>query len=226
MAERPAGLRAVLFDLDGTLLDTLADLADSMNAVLRGRGFPEHPRDSYRFFIGDGVPTLVRRALPPPAAADPELAEAAVLEYHREYSRRWDAATHPYAGIPELLAELARRGLPMAVLSNKPDRFTRTCTERFFPDIRFASVEGQRQDRPHKPDPTGALEAARRMGVEAAEVLYVGDSSVDMLTARAAGMFPLGVSWGFRPRAELLAHGARAIAEKPPDMLIYIESGA
>lgn len=224
MAKKPAGLRAVLFDLDGTLLDTLTDLADSMNAVLRGRGFPEHPRDSYRFFIGDGVPTLVRRALPPAAAADDELAEAAVLEYHREYGRRWDAATRPYPGIAELLWELTRRGLPMAVLSNKPDRFTSTCTDRFFPGIRFAHVEGQRPDRPHKPDPAGAFEAARRMGVKPAEVLYVGDSSVDMRTARAAGMFPLGVSWGFRPRAELLEHGALSIVDEPGELSAFLES--
>ena len=151
---------AVLFDLDGTLLDTLEDLADSTNAALRAQGFPEHPLAAYRYFIGDGVENLVRRALPPErldAASVARLAEA----MRGEYFVRWAVKTRPFPAIPELLDALTARGLPMAVLSNKPDNFTRLCVLRLLPRWRFEVVLGADAGMPKKPDPAAARRSPR-----------------------------------------------------------------
>ena len=209
---------AVVFDLDGTLLDTLDDLADSMNAVLTGRGWPTHPARAYRYFVGDGMPTLVRRALPIGRRDAATVAEA--LEAMRaEYDRRWDARTRIYDGVAELLDELAGRALPLAVLSNKPDEFTRLTVGKLLPRWSFAAVQGLRDDVPRKPDPAGARLMAATQGWDPKRCLYVGDSSTDMVTARRAGMFAVGATWGFRDREELVASGAQAVAEAPGRVL-------
>jgi phosphoglycolate phosphatase len=210
--------QAVLFDLDGTLLDTLTDLADAANHALRSLGFPEHPRERFRYFIGDGVETLIQRVLPTGRCDTATMIDCGRL-MRDEYGKNWAATTRPYAEIPELLDALTARGIPMAVLSNKPDEFTRLCVARLLPGWRFAAVLGAGPSLPKKPDPAGAREIARRLGVAAGEVVYLGDTNTDMQTAVAAGMFPAGALWGFRTADELSASGAKLLVKRPLDLL-------
>lgn len=217
--------RAVLFDLDGTLLDTLEDLCDSMNSALHGLGFPPHPKDSYRFMVGDGVDTLARRVLPPERRDDDEVWKALVAAMREEYGRRWDKKTHPYAGIPELLDDLAARGVKMAVLSNKPNDFTLLNVGRFFKRDIFSAVSGAKHEVPKKPDPSAALAMANELGILPERWLYLGDTSTDIQTALRAGMTPLGALWGFRPAEELADAGAKALLEHPSQLLDHIDPG-
>lgn len=209
-----ARFQAVLFDLDGTLLDTLADLANSMNAVLERSGYPTHPVDAYRHFVGDGMEVLVRRVLPEGARTE-EIVATCLADMRAEYGRRWAETTRLYPGVAELLDGVAARGVPMVVLSNKPDEFTRLTVAQLLAPWHFAVVRGMGPDTPAKPDPTGALAVAASVGVAPEAVLYLGDTATDMQTAVAAGMFALGVSWGFRDRAELEANGARQVIDAP-----------
>jgi phosphoglycolate phosphatase len=206
---------AVIFDLDGTLLDTIDDLADAMNAVLERNGFPLHPVAAYKQFVGDGVEPLVRRALP----EDAEGHVAVCMEEMRvEYGRRCFDKTRPYDGITNLLADLKARQIPMAVLSNKPDEATQRVVDRYFEAGTFAIVRGAREGTPLKPDPRGALEIARDWGLCPAEIVYIGDTNTDMRTAVAAGMTPVGALWGFRSEQELRAHGAAHLCAAPQDV--------
>jgi phosphoglycolate phosphatase len=213
---------AVLFDLDGTLLDTLDDLADASNAALDRLGFPPHPVASYKYFIGDGVESLVRRALPPEACNEATVVRCATM-MREEYGRRWADKTRPYAGIPELLDALAVRGTPMAVLSNKPDEFTRLCVAQLLPKWRFAVILGAQASLPKKPDPAGAVLGAAQLRLAPADMLYLGDTNTDMQTAVAAGMFPAGALWGFRTADELTAQGARVLLRTPIELLKLLE---
>ncbi len=210
--------RAVLFDLDGTLLDTLEDLADSMNEALAGLGHPPHPTDAYRRFVGDGLETLVERALPAPARSAESIDQGrrAMLEV---YGRRWNEKTRPYAGVDLLLDGLFERGVQVAIFSNKPDDFTRLAVEAFLGRWPFQAVRGVGPDTPKKPDPTGALAIAEALGVLPAAWLYCGDTNTDMWTATAAGMKAVGVLWGFRPAEELERAGASALVDRPEAIL-------
>lgn len=213
--------KAVLFDLDGTLLDTLDDLADSMNASLRRFGFPPNTVDTYRYLVGDGVMNLVSRALPADHRDEATINEVVSAQWE-EYSRNWANKTRPYEGIPELLDALQERGVVMCVLSNKPDDFTRLVVQKFLSKWKFAVVRGQDEDTPIKPDPSAANQIALRLGIANTKFLYVGDSNTDMRTANAAGMFAVGASWGFRRRDELLAAGAKALIEQPRELLTLL----
>ena len=215
--------KAALFDLDGTLLDTLQDLADSTNAVLERHGLPTHPVEPFRHFVGNGARTLIERVLPEDRRSD-ELIDQCVAEMRREYTERWAATTKPYDGVDEMLDGLARLGLPMAVLSNKPDDFTKIMVEKLLPKWRFAVVQGAVPDVPLKPDPAAALGVAKTMGVLPADFVYIGDTGTDMRTARGAGMFSVGVLWGFRDAAELTENGAEVMIENPRE-LIDVVSG-
>ncbi|MEX2579076.1 MAG: HAD family hydrolase [Verrucomicrobiales bacterium] len=218
--------RAVIFDLDGTLLDTLRDLADSGNAVLQGRGFPGHDLDAYRGFVGSGMEELVRAIFPGEHRPVSEEAVAeALAEYRGHYASRWRNTTAPYPGIPALLDELAAKGVPVGVLSNKAHDFTVKCVEAFLGDWTWDMVLGQREGTTRKPDPSGALEVASALGVAPENCFFVGDSDVDMLTARNAGMRVVGVDWGFRSREELLEAGAETILETPADLLEMVQAG-
>jgi phosphoglycolate phosphatase len=208
----------VLFDLDGTLLDTIDDLADSMNAVLSAMGLAQHEVPAYKRFVGDGVVILAQRALPE-GRRDERAVRQAVQLMREEYSRRWDRKTRPYDGIPELLDALAARGVKLAVLSNKPDDFTRLCVERFLGKWTFAAVQGIDESVRKKPDPSGALAIARKLNIPPADFIYLGDTNTDMQTAVAAGMRPVGALWGFRQADELLAAGAKALVNRPLDLL-------
>jgi phosphoglycolate phosphatase len=209
---------AVLFDLDGTLLDTLGDLADSMNAALERLGYPPHPPAAYCYFVGEGVEILAFRALPEAHRAPTDVARC-VGVMAEEYATRCLVRTRPYPGIPALLDALAARGIKTAVLSNKPDRFTQELVAKALASWRFAAVRGALPGAPVKPDPTAARELAEKLAVPPGEFLYLGDTGVDMQTAVAAGMYPVGVRWGFRPAEELLAGGARTLLARPEELL-------
>ena len=215
---------AVLFDLDGTLLDTLEDLADATNAALASLGHPAHPLDAYRYFVGDGVETLMRRALPAGAAADPPQLKHAVDLQRREYAARWTAKTRPYPGVNELLANLERHGIPMAILSNKPDPAVAEVVRHFFPAVRFEITRGARPGVPVKPDPGAALQVAAEMRIEPAAFLYLGDTNTDMRTALAAGMLAVGALWGFRTAHELEESGAARLVAEPREVLDLLTS--
>jgi phosphoglycolate phosphatase len=212
------GISAVVFDLDGTLLDTLRDIAEAANHVLRDSGYPVQPVDAYRYFVGDGVRVLFQRALPE-QHRDPATVEACADGFRQAYHRLWNVHTRPYAGVDELLQSIVAIPLSMAVLSNKPHAFTELCVAEFFPRDDFGVVLGQREGVPQKPDPTGAMEIATRLSLPPERIVFVGDTAVDMQTALAAGMVPVGVRWGFRPEQELIEAGARTVIGEPAELL-------
>jgi len=214
----------IIFDLDGTLLNTLEDLADSVNSVLSRKGWPEHPIGAYRYFVGDGLPMLIRRALPQ-EVMDQLVIDELILEVRREYSRRWARKTAPYPGVLMALENLADKGALMAVLSNKPHEATCKMVDHFFPGSYFILVRGALPGKAVKPDPGPAMDIARSMGLDVRQVYLLGDSNVDMYTAGAAGMIGLGAAWGFRDREELLQAGAHHILENPLDLLEFFETG-
>jgi phosphoglycolate phosphatase len=215
--------RAVLFDLDGTLLNTLDDLADSANGALRRLGFPEHPVEAYKHFIGDGIENLVRRAVPEDCRDAATLAQCMELT-RQQYAERWAEKTRPYKGIADLLDALTVRRVPTAVLSNKPDGFTRLCVERLLAGWRFEVVLGACPSLPRKPDPAGACQIAQHLELRPEEIIYLGDTATDMQTAVAAGMFPVGALWGFRTGEELTAHGARVLLQAPLELLEILDA--
>ena len=208
---------AAIFDLDGTLLDTLDDLADSANEALATAGLPTHPVDAYRTFVGEGINTLVQRIVP--QGGNDETVSRVLALYREAYGRRWNNKTRPYHGMTDMLQALGALHVKLAVLSNKPQKFTELCMAHHLPDYPFAMVLGQRDHVPRKPDPAAAFEIAEAFGVPPGEVIFVGDTKTDMDTARAAGMRPIGVSWGFRPVEELKAHGAERIIDHPSELL-------
>jgi len=210
--------QAVIFDLDGTLLDTLADLADSANAALGRLGFSPHPIDSYRYFVGEGRDVLAERALPPASRSQENVASVAT-GITEEYRRRWADKTTPYPQIPSMLDKLQELELQMAVLSNKPQDFVELAVDRFLGRWSFDAVLGHNTEIPLKPDPAGALHIARLLAIEPARFVYVGDTNVDMFTANSAGMFAVGAMWGFRSADELQRSGAKVIIDKPTDLL-------
>jgi phosphoglycolate phosphatase len=210
--------KGVVFDFDGTLLDTLRDLAESVNSVLSRSGFPEHSLQEYRHFVGDGVEELTRRVLPV-GHRDETTISKTMAGVREEYRGRWPDHTRPYEGIPELLDALTARGIRMAIVTNKPDDSTRAMAAKLLPRWKFDVIVGATADLPRKPDPEGALEAARRLGVPPAAILYLGDSDIDMKTANAAGMYAVGALWGFRTADELIRNGTNALIRKPLELL-------
>jgi phosphoglycolate phosphatase len=212
----------VIFDLDGTLLDSLEDIADSANLVLAERGHPVHAVDAYKYFVGDGAPTLIHRILPEQCRTEEE--EAVCLQRYREvYAVRWNLKTAPYPGITAMLGAMAARGIRLGVLSNKPHDATEECVQGFLCDVRFHIVQGQTSDYPRKPDPAGALALARAFGLAPKECMYVGDTATDMQTAVRAGMNPVGVLWGFRQAEELTLNGAKRLVAHPSELIPLLE---
>lgn len=209
---------AVIFDLDGTLIDSLEDIADAANAVLSEQGRAMVPVDAYRTLVGDGVAVLMERLLPE-TVSDATLRRACLDGFNRHYEEHWNKSSKPYEGIVELLQSLAGHGMAMAVLSNKPEAFTRRCVDFFFPEIPFAAVVGQSERFPKKPDPSSCWWIARTLGVSADRIAYVGDTNTDMKTAVAAGFFAMGVGWGFRSSGELYHSGARVVYDRPQALL-------
>ncbi len=216
------GFQAIIFDLDGTLLDTLADIGDSVNLMLAEYGFPGHTTDDYRRFIGNGIRMLVTRAMPI-AGRSEEIVDACVRRARELYWENWNRKTRPYEGITELLDHLKTKGLPLAVLSNKPHDFTVRYVKTYFDQWDFKVVMGQSDHFPVKPDPASALDIARQMGLSPETFLFVGDSAVDMKTAGAAGMHAVGVSWGFKGPKELRENGCRTLVDHPLEILPLLE---
>jgi phosphoglycolate phosphatase len=209
-------LRAAVFDLDGTLLNSLGDIALAMNHALAHHGLPTHPLPDYRHFVGEGVRVLVARAVP---AGREDQHEAVLATYRAFYAEHMLDNTRPYPGIPEVLARLEAEGVKLAVLSNKPDGATRRLVAALLPQVPFGAVYGERPGVPRKPDPTAALGVAAELGVAPGDCAFIGDTAVDMGTARAAGMYGVGVTWGFRDVEELQSHGARALAHTADELL-------
>ncbi len=210
--------KAIIFDLDGTLLDTLKDLAFSVNAVLKQKGLKEHPVDAYRYFVGDGIDELVRRAFSDHAIDSPHF-PALVKEVKAEYRKRWADHTRPYPGVAEMLDFFEENKIPKAIFSNKPQEFTTLTVDTLLPGWSFIAVSGIREGTPRKPDPAGALKIAEKMGLEPEKIVYLGDTNTDMKTAVAGKFYPVGALWGFRPAEELLEGGAQMLAEKPQDLI-------
>lgn len=214
-------MKAVLFDLDGTLTNTLQDIANAMNHALRLHHLQEFPLDDYRYLVGNGAKILAERAVRDRL----ELREAVQADYQAYYETHNQVTTKPYDGVPEMLAALHHLGYRLCVLSNKPHADTVHVVAHYFPQIDFEVVRGQQEGVPVKPDPTGALAIARQMQLDPDEFFYLGDTSVDMTCACNAGMHPIGVLWGFRDEAELRASGAERIIAAPSDMLAIAREG-
>lgn len=210
--------KAILFDLDGTLLDTIEDLTDSMNMVLNRLGLPGHTVETCKRFVGDGVEMFALRALPETHRDDASVARCAA-DMREVYRKRWSLKTRPYDGIPDLLDGLTQHNLRMAVLSNKPDDSTKEMVAELLSKWRFDPVVGARSSVPKKPAPTGALEISRYLDLPPEKFLYLGDTGTDMKTARAAGMFAVGVLWGFRTADELATSGAEVLIKHPAEAL-------
>lgn len=207
--------KRAIFDLDGTLVDSLRDIADAMDHVLDELGLPRRSHAEYERFVGDGARMLVRRALPDRA----DLEDTALASFRARYFARLIVHTRPYDGVEALLGALADRAIPTAVLSNKPHAATQAIVRQLFPAHPFVEVLGHRDDHPRKPDPASAFELARALGLSPSSILFVGDTPVDVETARAAGMIPVGVLWGMRARAELEGAGAAHLIAEPMELL-------
>ena len=214
---------AVIFDLDGTLIDSIEDLADSMNTVLENLGYPVHDTESYRYMVGDGVRSLAERALTG-TVRDETTIELCLDKFKEEYTARWATKTHAYEGIPDLLDELETRQIRMNILSNKVDHFTKLTVSRFFPRHKFDYVMGADPSLPKKPDPAGALLIANKLGIPPQQFLFLGDTNTDMMTAVAAGMFPVGAIWGFRAEKELYESGASKVITHPRELLPFFDA--
>lgn len=214
---------AVIFDLDGTLINSLDDLADSCNEMLSAFGFPIHEIEPYRYFVGNGVRKLVERALPKEKSEDQEFVEKALAKFREIYNGRVLNKTRAYTGVRETLTKLQTKEIPVAVCTNKPTDAALTIINILFEPETFNMVIGDRKGYPKKPDPTNVLYIAEQWGIKPENIAYVGDSSVDMQVAVNAGMLPVGVMWGFRDKEELLEHGAQILLEKPTDLLFEVQ---
>ena len=210
--------KAVCFDLDGTLLDTLDDLAYCTNKVLSERGFPIHPVDEFRHFVGDGVKMLMIRALPEEARDETLIGECR-KDFETIYRECWNRQTVPYHGISELLDSLTKLELKLAVLSNKPHEFTVLTVNHLLQSWNFDVILGQREKIPKKPDPAGVLEICQKLGLTSEKIIYLGDTATDMKTAFSSGCYPVGVLWGFRNEKELKDNGALQVIKNPLDLL-------
>ena len=213
--------RAVLFDLDGTLLNTLEDVAGAVNQGLAKLGFPQHAVADYKNLIGEGRDILALRALPE-NDRNAENGKKLLDLINDYYAIHWADNTRPYPGIPELLDALTEKKIKMAVLSNKADDLTKMCVAKLLRRWQFEVVAGSRPSVPNKPNPAGTLQLAQRMGIRPADFVYLGDSDIDMKTAVGAGMYPVGAGWGFRSEQELLGAGAQAVIKEPEELLKYL----
>ncbi len=213
-------VKAVIFDLDGTLLNTYEDLANAVNFALNRRGFVVHDKEKYKYFCGNGTDVMITRALPENSRNEQTLKAVREL-YFDFYDKHSGECTRPYDGITDTLSALKERGIRLAVVSNKIDFMTKSVVKKYFGDI-FDFVTGQCDGIIPKPDPNMAFKAMEIMGVDSSECIFVGDTGVDALTGKNAGIFTVGVLWGFRDEAELLENGASAIISRPEELLNYV----
>lgn len=214
-------IKGVIFDLDGTLADTLPDLGSAMNAMLCQFGFPQRTREEHRLAICYGSREFVRLSLPEGARED-SLIDSALSVYKKCYLAACTVQTRPYEGVSEMLRSLVQKGIPVAVQTNKPMPLAKAVVEKYFTDIAFTAVIGHEEGRPTKPDPTAALLIAEKMGLAAGEIAFVGDSDVDMQTARNAGMQPVGVTWGYRDADTLCRDGQVPLFGRAEELEAYL----
>lgn len=214
--------KSIIFDLDGTLINSLNDIALSMNQVLKSNRFNEHPIEKYNYFVGDGALILVKNALP--KNSDDKLVNKLLKEFITIYDNKIHNNTKPYDGIYELLDKLEIENIKKGVLSNKPHKFTLQYVNSLFSKYNFQEVHGQKDQVPKKPDPTMALNINKIFGTSLKNSFFVGDTSTDMKTAKNAGMIAIGVAWGFRPIEELIEFGADFIAHTPMDIYEYVKN--
>ena len=218
-------IKAVIFDLDGTLLNTLDDLADSVNYILKKHNYPIRSVSEIRAFVGNGALNLIKRSLPG-CITDERIILPLLHEYNEYYGNHCAVKTDLYPGIKVMLTSLSRLGIKMAVVSNKPDRYTKDIVAQYFDDSLFSYVTGNVEGVKHKPDPTAVFNAMDKLHVNADECIYIGDSGVDMQTAENAGIFSIGVLWGFRDKDDLINHNARLIVNTPNEIFDYIKRTA
>ncbi len=216
--------KLVLFDLDGTLINSIDDLADSTNYALQQCGLPLHTVDEYKYFVGNSVDPLIRRALPEEEKENQELFDRVKKIYLSYYAAHSKDKTRPYPGISDLLSRCNKAGVLVAVVSNKPDDITADVVRYYFPQIHFAATMGPKEGIPKKPDPAGVREVLRITGIALEDALYVGDTWVDMQTAQNSGVQSCGVLWGFRTRQELVENHADFIAANAAELaeIIFI----
>lgn len=210
--------KAIVFDLDGTLLDTLEDIAISANHALETLGFEAHETSKYRYFVGEGVIKLFENIF----ASNPQNSEMVMQAVHlfeEHYAKQFQQTTKLYDGVSKMLTFCQTRGLKMAILSNKPNNFTKMCAIKYLRPWHFDVVFGAREGIPRKPHPQGAFDVAEALHVKPQECYYVGDTMIDMQTAVHAGMIPIGALWGFRDEEELRTHGAHYLCSSPADVI-------
>lgn len=209
--------KAIIFDLDGTLINSLEDIALCANIVLKEFNLPSHEIDAYRNFLGGGALFLIKNCMP--KNSSDEMIEKVLERFKIVYDNEQHMNTKPYEGIYELLKELKEKGIKVGVLSNKPHYFTCKYVEEFFSSLKLDEVHGQKEEVPKKPDPIAASKIANSFGISCENIFFVGDSDVDMNTAKNAKMIAVGVEWGFRGPDELVEHGAKYIVKTPQDIL-------
>jgi len=211
--------QAVIFDLDGTLINSLEDIADAMNYTLSSFGFPTHNYDAYKYFVGNGLMNLVRTSIPQSALENQQMVQLCFETMIDKYQKYLLNKTHLYSGVKELLDILSSKKMKMAVLSNKANKLTQQICNSLLKEWSFDIIMGSMEDFPRKPHPDSALFIAKKLNIPPENIIYMGDSNIDMKTANAAGMFPVGVTWGFRTREELQDAGAKLIIDKPLELI-------
>lgn len=217
--------KLAIFDLDGTLLNTIKDLGEAVNYALDRNGFHTHSIASYPFFVGNGVKRLIERALPEDERKKSTVVKKMLADFKEYYNEHNTILTKPYDGIPELLQELQAQGVQLAVASNKYQQATDKIINHFFPDIDFVAVQGQTDDIPVKPDPSIIFIILAKARIAKQDTLLVGDSGIDMETARRACVDSVGVTWGFRPVKEIVEYHANVIINRPLDLLPIVQDG-
>ena len=213
---------AVIFDLDGTLINSLEDIADSTNEALAKYGFSEQPYESYKLFIGNGMRQLMKNAVS--QNTEESLIDNILKDFRVIYNRNYINKTRPYNNVVAVLEKLKQMGIRMSICSNKADKMTNEIVEKTIGKEYFDVIFGEREGVPRKPDPTSLLEAAQHMGVNPENTIYIGDSGGDMISAKNAGMLAAGALWGFRSREELVENGAQILLSDPMDLVEYINS--
>ncbi len=212
---------AVIFDLDGTLIDTIEDIKDSLNIPLQKAGFPIYSTDSYYYLVGDGIREMVEKALP---ENKKKLTEEFVEKFREEYQQRWKLKSHLYSGISEMLNSLFKMNFTIGILSNKPDDFAKIMVKTLLPEWNFSVVRGHQVGVPIKPHPASSLKIIRELNLQSEKTIFVGDSNIDIFTAKEVGFFPVGVSWGYRTEQELLNAGAKLILNKPNELIQFLNN--
>lgn len=216
-------VKLVIFDMDGTLLNTLDDLADSCNHILQQYGYPTHPVDAYKYFVGNGIRKLIERTVPEEVLQKPELLHTIESDFLAYYTLHKVDKTAPYEGMVSVLNQLQSKNIQIAVASNKIDKEIAPLLDYFFPSIKFAAAIGQKLGVPTKPNPDVVYEILSQTQIKKDDTLYVGDTAVDMKTGKSAGIYTIGVLWGFRTEKELLDNGADELIHHPEDLLPLID---